>query len=130
MLSLHIIIKIMLKVFLYNTKFCLEIPSAPFNVNITNITSSSATISWTHNEGLGNFTVVCKSCSGAVFPYSTTEKMLTVSNLGSFATYNIAVRFSNLITESIEETVISDYVSFTTLVGGGFLFLFFIFSLA
>ena len=45
--------------------------------------------------------------------------MLTILNLGAFATYQINVEFSNNITESIGEEISSDYVIFRTLKGGG-----------
>ena len=44
--------------------------------------------------------------------------MLTILNLGAFATYHITVGFSNNITESIDEIISSDYVTFKTLPGG------------
>ena len=43
---------------------------------------------------------------------------MTVVNLGAFATYQIAVTFSNAITKSIgEQNIVSDYVHFKTLPG-------------
>ena len=110
----------MFKRFFIIFNFYSEIPPAPSNIKVTNITSSYAKISWSHTESQGVFTVVCKSCSGTVFPLNTTEKALSVSNLGSFATYEIAVTYSNSITESIGETISSDYVTFKTLAGGWF----------
>ena len=47
--------------------------------------------------------------------------MLTILNLGAFATYHITVGFSNNITESIDEKISSDYVTFKTLPGDKYL---------
>ena len=77
----------------------LELPDRVSNIAFTEITKSSANISWTYVGGAFHYTIDCNGCSKPnIFPVDTNQTSTILRGLYASTQYNISVTVSNNIT--------------------------------
>ena len=79
--------------------FSLELPDRVSNITFTEITKSSANISWTFVGKALHYTIDCNDCSKPnIFPVDTNQTSMTLKELDASTQYNISVTVNNNIT--------------------------------
>jgi len=85
-------------------------PSTPTGLNSSNVTSSSATLSWSATSGATSYDVQIRPQGGSWNTYTVTSNSYNASNLASSTTYEWQVRAKN----SAGTSSYSSIASFTT----------------
>ena len=85
-------------------------PSTPTGLNSSNVTSSSATLSWSATSGATSYDVQIRPQGGSWNTYNVTSNSYNASNLASSTTYEWQVRAKN----SAGTSSYSSIASFTT----------------
>jgi hypothetical protein len=85
-------------------------PSTPTGLNTSNVTSSSATLSWSATSGATSYDVQIRPQGGSWNTYNVTSNSYNASNLASSTTYEWQVRAKN----SAGTSSYSSLASFTT----------------
>ena len=77
----------------------IELPDRVSNIAFTEITKSSANISWTFVGEAFHYTIDCNDCSKPnIFPVDTNQTSTILRGLDASTQYNISVTVSNNIT--------------------------------
>ena len=77
----------------------IELPDRVSSVTFTEITESSANISWTFVGEAFHYTIDCNGCSKPnIFPVDTNQTSVTLRGLDASTQYNISVTVNNNIT--------------------------------
>ena len=77
----------------------IELPDRVSNVTFTDVTKSSANMSWTFVGETFHYTISCNGCSKPnIFPADTNQTSVTLRGLDASAQYNISVTVNNRIT--------------------------------
>ena len=77
----------------------IELPDRVSNIIFTEITKSSANISWTFAGKAFHYTIDCNGCSKPnIFPVDTNQTSTILRGLDASTLYNISVTVNNSIT--------------------------------
>ena len=78
----------------------IELPDRVSNITFTEITESSANISWTFVGEAFHYTIDCNGCSKRnIFPVDTNQRSTILRGLDASTQYNISVTVNNNITQ-------------------------------
>ena len=84
----------------------IELPDRVSNVTFTEITESSANISWTFVGEAFHYTIDCNGCSKpSIFPVDTDQTSVTLRGLDASTLYNISVTVNNNITRLTNQSL-------------------------
>ena len=77
----------------------IELPDRVSNVTFTDVTKSSANMSWTFVGEVFHYTINCNGCSKPnIFPVDTNQTSVILRGLDASTQYNISVTVKNNIT--------------------------------
>ena len=96
----------------------IELPDRVSNITFTEITKSSANISWTfvnkNGEPLYNYTIDCYGCiKSNIFPVDTNQASVILRGLDASTQYNISVTVNNNITWLTNQSLYKFFVLHT-----------------
>ena len=84
----------------------IELPDRVSSVTFTEITESSANISWTFVGEAFHYTIDCSGCSKPnIFPVDTNQTSVTLQGLDASTLYNISVTANNNITRLTNQSL-------------------------
>ena len=84
----------------------IELPDRVSNIIFTEITESSANISWTFVGEAFHYTIDCNGCSKPnIFPVDTNQTSVTLRGLDASTQYNISVTVNNNITRLTNQSL-------------------------
>ena len=84
----------------------IELPDRVSNITFTEITKSSANISWTFVREAFYYTIDCIGCSEPnIFPVDTNQTSMILRGLDASTQYNISVTVNNNITQLTNESL-------------------------
>ena len=84
----------------------IELPDRVSNIAFTEITKSSANISWTFLGEAFHYTIDCNGCSKPnIFPVDTNQTSTILRGLDASTQYNISVTVSNNITRLTSQSL-------------------------
>ena len=84
----------------------IELPDRVSNITFTEITKSSANVSWTFVGEAFHYTIDCNGCSKPnIFPVDTNQTNMILRGLDASTQYNISVTVNNSITRLTNQSL-------------------------
>ena len=84
----------------------IELPDRVSSITFTEITKSSANISWTFVGEAFHYTIDCNGCSKPnIFPVDTNQTSMILKGLDASTLYNISVAVNNNITRLTNQSL-------------------------